>query len=104
MRADATLRAYLPSEEMDLGRWPDRRFFWGVLSTLRRDWVEQYTSEAVSQRDGMHLIKRMDCKAIKISGGWKQKLLAHDFASRQKGKCTLLLTLVQATAAGRASS
>ena len=52
----------------------------------------------------MHLVKRFQCKAITISGGWKEKLLAHDFASRQKGKYALLLTLVQATAVGRASS
>ena len=45
VRGDPGLVAYLPDEEMDLGRWPDRRFFWGVLSTLRRAWVEQYVDE-----------------------------------------------------------
>ena len=47
VRNDALLCAHLPSEEMDLGRWPDRRFFWGVLSTLRGDWVDRYVGEAV---------------------------------------------------------
>ena len=51
VRDDATLREYLPTEEMDLQRWPDRKFLWGVLNTLRGDWVEQYVSKTQKQRD-----------------------------------------------------
>jgi hypothetical protein len=77
----------MPSDEMDLGRYPDRRFFWGVLSTVRRDYVEEYVTRCCKQRDGLHLEKRLECKQVAISGAWRQKLMEHDFASRQKGKC-----------------
>ena len=95
VRDDPTLIAYLPDEEMDLGRWPDRRFFWGVLSTLRSDWVEKYASEAATQRDKIGLgDPGPSKKAIQPSDGWRKKLLEHNFASRSKGKCALLLTLL----------
>ena len=71
---------------MNLDRWPDRRFLWGVLSTLRREWVDKYVDEAVRQRDQLHMVNRMNTKSINISGGWRAKLLEHDFASRKKGK------------------
>ena len=95
VRADATLRAHLPDEEIERGRWPDRRFFWGVLSTLRSDWVEKYASEAATQRDKIGLgDPGPSKKAIQPSDGWRKKLLEHNFASRSKGKCALLLTLL----------
>ena len=62
VRDDPEVVQYMPSDEMDLGRWPDRRFFWGVLSTVRRDYLEEYVTRCCKQRDGLHLIKRMECK------------------------------------------
>ena len=82
MRDDPEVRQYFPDEEMDLERWPDREFFLGVLSTLRREWVEAYVSDAVRQRDKMHLENRLNTNPIAISGRWRAKLLEHDFASR----------------------
>ena len=40
LRDDKELCEYLPDYEMEKDRWPDRRFFWGVVSTLRREWVD----------------------------------------------------------------
>ena len=95
VRTDALLRAYLPDDDMDVGRFPDRRFVWGVLSTLRRDWVVKYASEAARQRDELGLgDPRLSKMALRITGGWKAKLVVHDFSSRLKGKCALLLTLL----------
>ena len=71
---------------MNLDRWPDRRFLWGVLSTLRRECVDKYVDEAVRQRDQLHMVNRMNTKSINITSGWRAKLLEHDFASRKKGK------------------
>ena len=51
VRTDANLRMHLPAEDMDLGRWPDRRFFWGIVNTFHPDWVESYVNEATRQRD-----------------------------------------------------
>ena len=33
LKGDQELRKYLPTQEMDLGKYPDRKFFWGVVST-----------------------------------------------------------------------
>ena len=86
VREDAEVVEYLPDNEMDLDRMPDRRFFWGVLSTLRRDYVEEYVNQCLAQRDELHLIKRMETKTTAISEAWRERLAMHDFASRQKGK------------------
>ena len=48
VRTDATLRKHLPAEEMDIGRWPDRRFMWGVINTFHPDWVKAYVDDAVT--------------------------------------------------------
>jgi hypothetical protein len=32
----------LPAEEMDLGKYPDKKFFWGVISTLKQDWAQNF--------------------------------------------------------------
>ena len=35
LKGDQELRKYLPTQEMDLGKHPDRKFFWGVVSTQK---------------------------------------------------------------------
>ena len=82
VRDDPLIVAYLPDEELDLERWPDRRFFWGIVYTIRPEWVEDYISQCIAQRDRMHLVNRMATKTVAISAGWREKLAAHDFASR----------------------
>ena len=62
VRDDPEIVKYMPSDEMDLGRWPDRKFFWGILSTIRHDYVEEYVTRCSKQRDQMHLEKRFQCK------------------------------------------
>ena len=34
------VQEYLPMDEMDQGRYPDRMFVWGILYTLNYDWAE----------------------------------------------------------------
>ena len=54
VRNDPLLAKYMPTEEMDLGRCPDRRWFWVVLSTLRHDYVvveSQGAKDKVSFRE-----------------------------------------------------
>ena len=33
LKGDQELRKYLPTQEMDLGKHPDQKIFWGVVST-----------------------------------------------------------------------
>ena len=42
VKNDKELCTYLPSDEMDLGRWPDRKFFWGIVFTVRPAWGNDY--------------------------------------------------------------
>ena len=36
---------YLPTDEIDQGRFPDKAFFWGVAFTIIPDWAQEYTSK-----------------------------------------------------------
>ena len=38
---------YLPDDEIDLKRYPDRRFFWGVALTIMPHWSQTYIAEVV---------------------------------------------------------
>ena len=42
------IRSYLPSEEMEKGKLPDKEFFWGVVWTILPEWSKQYV-EAVNK-------------------------------------------------------
>ena len=64
IRDDPLLCKYLPDEEMDLERWPDRRFFWGIVNTVRPSWVSEYVDRCIAKRDKMHLSKRLDAKSV----------------------------------------
>ena len=89
VRDDPALIKYLPDEEMDLERWPDRKFFWGVLYSVRPEWVTAYVNRCQTERDKMHIAKRLDTKSVKLTAAWREKLAAHDFVSRQKVSDTL---------------
>jgi hypothetical protein len=42
LKNDQQVRRYLPAEDMDLGKYPDKKFFWGVISTLKQDWAQNF--------------------------------------------------------------
>ena len=42
VKSDANLRSYLPADEMDFGRYPDRDFFWGIAFTVIPAWAKKY--------------------------------------------------------------
>ena len=65
---------YLPTEEMDLGRWPDRRWFWGVIASLIPTWVDTYVAKCIVERNKIDLVKRTQKKTIVISDRWRAKL------------------------------
>ena len=82
VRCDAELHKYLPSKELDLGRWPDRRFFWGILSTLQSDWVKEYSRICGEKRDIIQRRGKMKARNLNLGKHWKVRLMEHDFASR----------------------
>jgi len=52
VKLDEDVVAYLPSEDFDKETWTDRRFFWGIMATLRPYWTHVYMSKVVEQRTG----------------------------------------------------
>ena len=40
---------YLPSDEMNEGRYPDKTFFWGVLFTVLPLWSTDYYERVVAK-------------------------------------------------------
>lgn len=40
----------MPTNLMRVGRWPDRLFFWSVLSTLALKWTNKYLKELAKGR------------------------------------------------------
>ena len=52
---DDEVLSSLPTDEMDFGRMPDRRFFFGILSTLRHEWLEAYCFHCMGVRDDLKL-------------------------------------------------
>ena len=50
---DEILQKYLSSKEQMSGKLPERDFFFGVLSTLRKQYVSDIITEAHAKRFGM---------------------------------------------------
>ena len=50
VRGDAHLRSYMPAEDMDLGRYPNRDWFWAVCFTVVPTWSKQYVRKVVANR------------------------------------------------------
>jgi hypothetical protein len=42
--------SYMPSNEIELERYPDRKFFWGVALTIIPKWSRTYIQQVVHQR------------------------------------------------------
>jgi len=69
----------LPADEMDMGKYPDKKFFWGVISTLKQDWTQKLKDEEREK-----LTFNVNKKIIVVTDKWKQKLEEFDFAPKGK--------------------
>lgn len=50
VKDDPLVRDYMPFEEMEKDRMPDKDFFWGLLFTLRPIWANSYYDAVLKQR------------------------------------------------------
>ena len=69
---------------MDMGKYPDKKFFWGVISTLKQDWAQKFKDEVMKKRE--KLTFNVNKKIIVVTDKRNQKLEEFDFAL--KGKLT----------------
>ena len=73
-----------------MGKYPDKKFFWGVISTLKQDWAQKFKDEVMKKRE--KLTFNVNKKIIVVTDKWKQKLEEFDFAP--KGKLARLLLVL----------
>ena len=67
------LLKYLPDDDIEKKQYPDRNFFWGVLSTVREEWTKNYIDEVVANRN-RQVPDPLCKKIIAITDKWKEKL------------------------------
>jgi hypothetical protein len=84
------LRAYLPSKEMDEHRYPDRRYFWGVMATICSAFTGEYVRRvlAIKHESKASLPEK---KVVAVSNEWLKRLTEHDFVSKFRGQRNSIL-------------
>lgn len=77
---DVVLQKYLPSKEQLSGKLPERDFFFGILCTLRQQYMRDIIDEANHKR---FKVDEDDPKkqGILISDVWMQELMKHPYHS-----------------------
>ena len=76
---------YMPSAESEQGRYPDRKFFWGVALTVLPQWSNQYIDQVIHERKEAARKRNFpNPKKISISSGWLAQLQQHDYVSTGK--------------------
>ena len=65
-----------------MGKYPDKKFFWGVISTLKQDWAQKFKDGVMKKRE--KLTFNVNKKIIVVTDKWKQKLEEFNFAPKVK--------------------
>ena len=55
---------YLPDDEMDIGKYPDRTFFWGILFTKIPIWAHEYHKRVMKTRMAQDVANVNQAKVI----------------------------------------
>ena len=92
---DELLAKYLPTKEQLSGRLPERDFFFGLLCTLRNQYMKDIISDAQKARFTIADSASND-KGISISEAWMAELQKHPYHSSK----WLLLILVEKPGTG----
>ena len=85
---DPVLAKYLPSKEQLSGKLPEREFFFGVLCTLKQDYIKEIIAEASKKRFKPEEDETKK-QAILISDKWMEELMKHPYHSSK----TLMINL-----------
>ena len=81
---DPLLAKYLPTKEQLSGKLPEREFFFGVLCTLKQEYMREIIAEASKKRFKPEEDDTKK-KGILISDTWMAELMKHPYhSSKQK--------------------
>ena len=50
VKSSKELMRFLPDDEMDEGKFPDRNFFWGLAFTVIPEWAKRYHKQVEDNR------------------------------------------------------
>ena len=79
---DPLLSKYLPNPDQLSGKLPERDFFFGILCTLKQQYMKDIITDANGKR--FKADKDDDKKAaIALSDSWLQELMKHPYHSRK---------------------
>ena len=79
------IQEYMPLDEMRLGRFPDKQWFWGVCFTLIPAWARSYDKKVKDIRASQNKVNiRDETKLIRVSDKWLDDLRRYDYKSRGK--------------------
>ena len=59
---------------MNLKKYPDRIFFWGILNSIIPDWADEYYNRVMKTRMEEETISLNHEKLIQVSESWLEKL------------------------------
>ena len=86
---DELLAKYLPTTEQLSGRLPERGFFFGLLCTLRNQYMKDIIAEAQKARYTVEEGASGD-KGIAISDAWMAELQKHPYHSSKYFRLTFI--------------
>ena len=86
---DPVLSKYLPNPDQLSGKMPERDFFFGILCTLKHQYMKDVIADANNKR---FKADKDDNKkaAIALSDAWLQELLKHPYHSRKLSWLTFI--------------
>jgi hypothetical protein len=79
---DPALAKYLPDPSQLSGKLPERDFFFGILCTLKNQYMKDIITDAHKKRFKADEDEPKK-KAIAISDAWLEELLKHPYHSRK---------------------
>jgi hypothetical protein len=86
---DPVLKKYLPEPDQLSGKMPERDFFFGIMCTLKNQYMKDVISAANDKR---YKADKGDDKkdAIRLSDAWLEELMKHPYHSRKLFPLTLI--------------
>ena len=85
--SDPVLSKYLPSKEKLSGKLPERDFFFGILCTLKNQYMKDVIADAQKKRYGVQ-VEDEKKQGILITDTWFAELTKHPYYSSKAKRLT----------------